>query len=80
MNKNKRDGAISAQKAATALCKPTATWTLNEQDFNAFVQALLNPHEPNPCMKSAIQRSSARRAEQQLETYEAISRFEHRIG
>ncbi|MGD0631987.1 MAG: DUF1778 domain-containing protein [Terracidiphilus sp.] len=68
MKKTHRDVAISAPKAVTAHANPVATWTLSEQDFDAFAHSLLNPPEPNARMRAAVKRYKAMKAAQHLKS------------
>ena len=49
-----------AYEAATAVVREHETWALNRRDSRAFVEALLNPPEPNEALKAAAARYNAR--------------------
>lgn len=49
-----------AYEAATLVVQGYDTWTLNRRDSKAFVDALLNPPEPNEALKAAAARYKSR--------------------
>lgn len=49
-----------ADEAATRTIQLHTAWTLQEQDRDSFVQALLNPPEPSARMKAAVKRYKKR--------------------
>jgi uncharacterized protein (DUF1778 family) len=51
----------SAEAAAIVTIREHETWTLTPQDRDLFVNALLNPPEPNERIRAATQRYLARR-------------------
>jgi uncharacterized protein (DUF1778 family) len=51
----------TAYDAASAVVKDYDTWVLNRRDSKAFVQALLDPPEPNNALKAAAARYKSRR-------------------
>lgn len=51
----------SADAAAVTTIREHETWTLTNKDRDLFVNALLNPPEPNKRMRAAAARYKARR-------------------
>jgi uncharacterized protein (DUF1778 family) len=51
----------SAEAAAVVAIREHETWTLTTQDRDLFVNALLNPPEPNERIRAAARRYMARR-------------------
>jgi len=49
-----------ADEAAMKTIQSHASWILEERDLEVFVQALLNPPEPNARMKAAARRYKER--------------------
>ena len=49
-----------ADEAAIKTIQSHTSWTLDEQDRDHFVQALLNPPEPSARMKAAVKRYKER--------------------
>jgi uncharacterized protein (DUF1778 family) len=49
-----------ADEAAARIIQMHTSWTLEEQDLEVFVQALLDPPEPNARMKAAARRYKER--------------------
>jgi uncharacterized protein (DUF1778 family) len=52
-----------ADEAAARTIQMHTSWTLEEQDRDIFVQALLNPPEPSARMKAAVKRYKERGGE-----------------
>jgi uncharacterized protein (DUF1778 family) len=50
-----------AYEAATTVVQSYDAWTLNRRDSKAFIDALLNPPEPNEALKAAAARYKSRR-------------------
>jgi uncharacterized protein (DUF1778 family) len=50
-----------AYEAATAVVQEYETWALNRRDSKAFIDALLNPPEPNEALKAAAARYKSRK-------------------
>lgn len=50
-----------AYEAATTVVHEYDTWTLSRRDSKAFIDALLNPPEPNKALKAAAARYKARK-------------------
>ena len=51
----------SADAAAVTTIREHETWTLTNEDRHLFVNALLNPPEPNKRMRAAAERYMTRR-------------------
>jgi uncharacterized protein (DUF1778 family) len=49
-----------ADEAAIRTIQMYTSWTLEDKDRDIFVRALLNPPEPNVCMKAAVKRYKKR--------------------
>ncbi len=49
-----------AYEAARTIVREHDTWVLNRQDSKAFVDAMLDPPEPNDALKDAASRYKAR--------------------